>query len=252
MDDVPEAQAVITVSHIPFIPNLIAIFAAAILQRAIGIKKGDTRPGPFSIFFRFSFSIVVKPPMPVPKIIPQFSRESLSLLNLASSTASFAAIMPIWVNLSILFNSLESKISAGLKSLISAAIFTLNSEVSNDLIKSMPHLPFFIFFQKVLTLLPSGVIAPIPVITTLFFKFFTLLALLVFYQHLSYIVQFNNAAPQVNPPPKATIIIRFPGQNIFFLWASSKASGMLAEEVFPKRSKLIMNLSRSIFNFRAT
>src|SRR4030042_4816946 len=252
MDDVPEAQAVITVSHIPFIPNLMAIFAAAILQRAIGIKKGDTRPGPFSIIFRFSFSIIIKPPMPLPKITPQFSRESLSLLNPASFTASFAATIPIWVNLSILFNSLESRTSAGLKSLISAAIFTLNSAVSNALIKSIPHLPFFILSQKVLTLLPMGVIAPIPVITTLFFKFFTLLALLVFYQYLSYMVQFANAAPQVNPPPKATIITRFPGQNIFFLWASSKASGILAEEVFPKRSKLIINLCRSTFNSRAT
>ncbi|MBA7542022.1 hypothetical protein ES705_34338 [subsurface metagenome] len=184
MDDVPEAQAVITVSHIPFIPNLIAIFAAAILQRAIGIKKGDTRPGPFSIIFRFSFSIVKKPPMPVPKITPHFSRELFSLpFNPASFSASIAAAMPIWENLSILFNSLKSITSAGLKSLTSAAIFTLNSEVSNDLIKSIPHFPFFIFSQKVSTLFPNGVIAPIPVITTLFFNSFFLLILLFHHQY---------------------------------------------------------------------
>ena len=53
-------------------------------------------------------------------------------------------------------------------------VFTLKSDVSKCVITSIPFLPSLMEFQKSLTLFPTGVIAPNPVITTLLFIIYLL------------------------------------------------------------------------------
>ena len=117
----------------------------------------------------YCFSICCRLPIPEPMITPQRYGSSFSISNPASAHASFAAATAYWENVSILFDALKSIRSFATKSLTSAAIFTLYSVVSNFVIGPIPTVPFLIPFQNSSTVLPIGVIAPSPVITTLRF-----------------------------------------------------------------------------------
>ena len=166
---VPVAHAVTTFVHFPLSPSWIDTFPAAILEIIIGTISGATLPGPFSRIVVYCFSICCRLPIPEPMITPQRYGSSFSISNPASAHASFAAATAYWENVSILFDALKSIRSFATKSLTSAAIFTLYSVVSNFVIGPIPTVPFLIPFQNSSTVLPIGVIAPSPVITTLRF-----------------------------------------------------------------------------------
>ena len=61
-------------------------------------------------------------------------------------------------------------------------------------------------------------------------------------RHVS-IDHFSTAAPQVSPPPKPTRTSVFPFLMRPWCSASSKATGMDADDMFPKRSRLMITFS---------
>jgi len=81
------AQAVTISSFIPFAPNLIAIFPAAIFPIVIGINIGETLEAPFSFILVTCCCIVPSPPTPEPKITPTLEASSFSISIPLSSIA---------------------------------------------------------------------------------------------------------------------------------------------------------------------
>ncbi len=68
-------------SQVPFALNFNAILPAAILPIAIGINNGDTLEGPFSFNLMICSSIVHKPPIPEPTIVPNLFESISSSFN---------------------------------------------------------------------------------------------------------------------------------------------------------------------------
>ena len=164
---VPEAQAETTQWEGPLRPNLMATLPAAILTMTLGIIKGETFSGPPLLRRRVSDSIRPRLPIPEPMKVPMFSQFSSVISRPDIAMASPAATQANWENLSSLFASFLSRWSLATKSFTSPAIRTGNSEASNCLIVSIPETPFLRLFQVSSTLFPTGVMAPTPVITTL-------------------------------------------------------------------------------------
>ena len=165
---VEDAQAVTIDTDSPFKFKSIAIFPAGILAIDIGINIGETLLCPFCIFISHWFWIVVNPPIPELTNTPTFSKSVFSFVILLSKKASLAATIANWELLSNLFACFGSKCSNGLKFLTSAASLVLYVLASINVILSIPHFLFSIPFHVSSTLFPIGVIAPNPVITTLF------------------------------------------------------------------------------------
>ena len=94
------AQAVTAGSVGPFAPKRMAIVPAAIFDIIIGIKKGETRPGPRSLSFSVSLTNVFMPPMPEPTYTPSRSFSMCPDIPL-SSTACAAAPMAYWAKRSV-------------------------------------------------------------------------------------------------------------------------------------------------------
>ena len=63
---VPDAQAVVIVSHGPRQPRRIETVAPPAFAIIIGTRNGETRRGPFSSNTPIWASIVLRPPTPVP------------------------------------------------------------------------------------------------------------------------------------------------------------------------------------------
>src|SRR6185295_13345391 len=126
------------------------------------------RPGPFSRYFLSCSWSSCRPPIPLAMIAPQRKRSSLEKSSFASATASLAAATAYWAKGSIRFASLGSMYWPGSKFLISAPNVTECPVTSNLAILAAPLLPVRRAFQKASTLFPTGVMAPSPVMTTLF------------------------------------------------------------------------------------
>ncbi len=142
-------------------------FPAAILQIISGTSNGLMRLGPFSSSFLCSRSIACKLPMPEPMAVPTRYGSSFSMSMPESRSASFAAATAYWENNSIRFAALKSMKFLPSKPFTSAAMWHLNPSVSNLVIGANPVFPSFTESQNCATLSPVGVIAPIPVTTTL-------------------------------------------------------------------------------------
>src|SRR6185436_13959681 len=150
-----EAHAEATPQLGPPRPNAMAIWPAAALSIILGTKKGLMRPAPFSMYFLSCSWSSWRPPMPLAMIAPQRKRSSFEKSSLASSTACLAAATAYWEKGSIRFASLGSMWAPGSKFLTSAPNVTECPVRSNLVILAAP-------------LLPAGVMAPRPVMTTLF------------------------------------------------------------------------------------
>ena len=59
----------------------------------LGMRKGETRPGPFAFRSEYCCSVSVRPPMPEPMTTPQRVGSSWAKSRPASSTAMAAAAM---------------------------------------------------------------------------------------------------------------------------------------------------------------
>ncbi len=91
----PDAQAVTAGIAGPRQSWRMAIIPAAMLPSSIGMKRGDTRRGPFSISLVCSASKVLMPPMPEPKMTARRSGSTVPSMPL-SSTACCAAATANW------------------------------------------------------------------------------------------------------------------------------------------------------------
>ncbi|EAL13276.1 hypothetical protein protein [Bacillus cereus G9241] len=155
---------------IPFAPVAIDTWPAAISGIIIGTKNGLTRRGPFSVKILNCSSYVSIPPIPEPIHTPIRGPFSSVISSFASATAIFAAATAYCVKRSIRRASFLSIYFSTSKSLISAATFAGNSSGSILVSRPIPDTPFLMFSHAVSTSVPTGVTAPSPVITTLFFS----------------------------------------------------------------------------------
>ena len=134
----------------------------------MGTKNGVTRFAPFLSITRTWSCKVVIPPIPLPTITPKRVGSIVASVKPLISHASKAATKPYWENKSILFCSLRSKTALGSNSFTSPAKATPVSSESNLVILPIPSLPSTRLCQNSFTVLPNGVTAPMPVMTTLF------------------------------------------------------------------------------------
>src|SRR6266571_4455467 len=134
----------------------------------MGMKKGDTRLGPFSISARQFSSKVATPPVPVPTITPTRVRSSLSQLFVRqpSETASSAAPIANWEKRSNRRISFRSRKPAGSKPFTSHANRTGDCAGSKRVIGPAPERPATSASQVARAVLPTGVTRPRPVMTT--------------------------------------------------------------------------------------
>ncbi len=93
---VPAAQAVAMVSHGPCQPARMEMLAAPALAIIIGMRKGDTRAGPFSRNTPICSCNVSSPPTPVAKTTP--ARSGSAPISPASVSAMSAAATENWAN----------------------------------------------------------------------------------------------------------------------------------------------------------
>src|SRR5689334_2338063 len=163
-----DAQADATLQLGPPRPKAMAIWPEAALDIILGTKNGLMRPAPFSRYFLSCSWSSCRPPMPLAMMAPQRKRSSLEKSSFASATASLAAATAYWAKGSIRFASLGSMYWAGSKFFTSAPNVTECPVTSNFVILAAPLLPVKRAFQKASTLFPTGVMAPSPVMTTLF------------------------------------------------------------------------------------
>lgn len=87
----PEAQAVTAGIAEPRQSWRIAIIPDAIFAIIIGINKGETLRGPFSISLPYSVSNVFIPPIPVPNITEKRSGATVPSMPLSSTACCAAA-----------------------------------------------------------------------------------------------------------------------------------------------------------------
>src|SRR5688500_1937626 len=141
---------------------------AAMSEMNMGTKNGDTRLGPFSSSRPCCSSKVWMPPIPLPTITPKRSGSTPSRCSSspASRMACTAVPMANWLKRSVRFTSLRSMYSPGSKSFTSQAKRTSNSDASNCVMGPAPLRPPSRAVQELWTSSPTGVIRPVPVITT--------------------------------------------------------------------------------------
>ncbi len=126
----------------------------------IGMKKGLTRPGPFSSMMRCCASRVWIPPMPVPMMTPARSGSGMPPSNPESTMAWCAAARAYWVKRSVRRASLASMYCVTSKFLTSPAMRESSLEGSNRVMVVMPLRPPTNPSHNSGTELPRGVIAP--------------------------------------------------------------------------------------------
>ncbi len=118
----PVAQAVTTAEFGPFAPKRMDTSPDAILTIIIGMKKGDTRSGPFSRSVSWLESRVWIPPIPEPISTPKRSPFTFAMSSPASSTAITLQAIAYWRNWSRRRASFLSTYFSGSKFRTSAAI----------------------------------------------------------------------------------------------------------------------------------
>ena len=161
----PAEQAVLSVRLGPWMPCAIAICAAAMLPMVMGTKRGPTRwPASNAACV---CATVVTPSIAVPITMPTRS-DSLSIARPLSASACSAAANANCMNGSMVRASDLGIKSVGSKSLSSAAICTGRAEASNRVIGPTPQRPSISARQYSSTPMPTGVTAPMPVMTKVF------------------------------------------------------------------------------------
>ena len=162
----PAAHAVITVEVYPLRPKSRLTFAAAMFGSIIGMKNGLTRMPPRLTSVREFASVSGKPPLPLPITTPMRSSSSADRLRPASSMASAAAATAVCEKRAMRLVSRRSMYLPGSKSGISPATLQGKSVGSARVMGPMPDLPLMRHAQYSSMESPSGVTAPMPVITT--------------------------------------------------------------------------------------
>ena len=92
----PVAQAVTGQRHSPRRPKRMDRLPAAIFVIIVGMNRGFSRRGPFSVKVAHPFSNSSKPPMPVPKTQPMRAASASSGRRPDWAMASSAAMIAYW------------------------------------------------------------------------------------------------------------------------------------------------------------
>ncbi|OPZ51657.1 MAG: hypothetical protein BWY90_01421 [Deltaproteobacteria bacterium ADurb.BinA014] len=169
MAEVPAAQAVTAQLMGPLAPKRMETKPEPRLAKMEGTAKGEIFRGPDSNSNFVSLSIVASPPMAEPIITPVRPEISGVIFKAASFIAISEAATAYKMKLSRRRASCLSTNCRGSKFFTSPAILDLKAELSNLVIGPMPDFPAIADSHDSLTELPSGVRAPIPVITTRLF-----------------------------------------------------------------------------------
>ena len=151
----------------PFNPYIIDKLPEIILMIVPGIKKGETFLCPPSSKTSLVDSIRSIPPIPEPMDTPILSDVFSSITKPESFIASIPAANPYCIKVSMRRASFALRYCSGSKFFTSPAIWDEKLDVSNFEIAVIPDFPAIIFFQVSDTPIPTGVIRPKPVITTL-------------------------------------------------------------------------------------
>src|SRR6185503_10496700 len=151
----------------PFAPTSIDSSPAVMLMMLPGMKKGEMRRGPFAFSSSCIDSISGRPPMPEPKLTPTRSAFCGVTSSAASRQACSPAAMPYWMKMSMRRASFGAMYGATSKPFTSPAIWLASREGSKRVIRVMPGVPARARSQASETVLPSGLMIPSPVTTTL-------------------------------------------------------------------------------------
>src|SRR5215813_6750700 len=151
----------------PFAPTSIESRPAVMLMMLPGMKKGEMRRGPFAFSSSCIDSISGRPPMPEPKFTPTRSAFCGVTWSAASRQACSPAAMPYWMKMSMRRASLGDMYGATSKPFTSPAIWLARREGSKRVMRVTPGVPASARSQASETVLPSGLMMPSPVTTTL-------------------------------------------------------------------------------------
>ena len=162
-------QAVTTGKLGPLALKRIEILPPMRLMIALVMKCGEIRSRPRLWATWDSVQIEFNPPIPEVTNVPNRYGSTDSGDNPALAYASLAAIMPKTMTRSSLLALRSSRYLVVSSCFTSAAIFTLLMLVSNKVIGAIPLIPLSMLVHMVDTSFPTGVTAPRPVTTTLFF-----------------------------------------------------------------------------------
>src|SRR5262245_25479046 len=162
----PVAQAVTTAEFGPFAPKRMEMSPEAMLMMSIGMKNGDTRSGPLASRTLWLSSSVLMPPMPDPTRVPKRVPSISSTFRPASSTAICAQASAYFRKGSSFRSSFRSMNLRASKPLTSPAIRVGNALASKRVMGPMPDRPSINPAQNSSAVLPRGVTAPRPVMTT--------------------------------------------------------------------------------------
>ena len=94
MQCVDVVQAVTMARHGPFVPSMIDRLPAIMLMMVLGMKKGEMRFGPLFSSSLCVASIIGRPPIPEPKLMPARSGSTFAMSTPASLQACRPAAMP--------------------------------------------------------------------------------------------------------------------------------------------------------------
>src|SRR5262245_25397309 len=151
----------------PFAPTSIESNPAVMLMMLPGMKKGEMRRGPLAFSSSCIDSISGRPPMPEPKLTPMRSAFCGVTSSAASRQACSPAATPYWMKMSMRRASFGDMYGATSKPFTSPAIWLARRDGSKRVMRVTPEVPASARSQASETLLPSGLMMPSPVTTTL-------------------------------------------------------------------------------------
>ena len=167
MQCVEVVQAVTIARFGPLVPSMIDRLPAIMLMMVPGMKNGEMRRGPFFSSSSCISSISGRPPMPEPKLMPKRSAVSGVTALPESFQACRPAAMPKWMKRSMRRASFGDRYFVTSKSFTSPAIWQARRDGSKRVTRVMPDLPARTLSQASGTVLPTGLMMPSPVTTTL-------------------------------------------------------------------------------------
>jgi len=159
-----EAQALTTARFGPLAPCSIAIIPAGMSAIIDGTVNGETRRTPCMWRFNVARSSTSSPPTPDATSTPA-SLPSAVMSSPESVTASRAATSASWMQRLLRRASLTPRTAAASNPLTSAAMRVGSADASNCVIGPTPLVPARHALHVDATSWPSGLIAPIPVMT---------------------------------------------------------------------------------------
>src|SRR2546428_6570596 len=162
----PVAHAVTTDELGPLAPKRMEIRPDAMLMISMGMKNGETRSGPLALSTSWVSRSVVMPPMPEPTRTPKRVLSTCSRSRPASSTAITAQAMAYLRKGSNFRSSFLSMYLSGSKPLSSPAMRVGKPVASKRVMGPIPDAPRVRAAQNSSAVVPVGVTAPTPVMTT--------------------------------------------------------------------------------------